>query len=317
MSAIPPTISDPPAWIWIALFVGAAIAIGFDLKADKGGKAGLTLPQALTRTGIWLGLAAALFGALWSFAGPESAQQYASGYLIELSLSADNVFLFVLVFEKLKIAPAKQHRVLFWGVLGAVTIRTAFLLAGIALIQRLHWILYCFGILIFLTGIKLLLNAAKRHQKDASEGKFVRKIAKAFAIDMSLPATSFFVRSEGGLKATPLFLALLAVEVADFVFALDSLPAVLGVTKIAFLAVSSNLLAILGLRSMYFLIGGAMKRFRFLNPSIAAILLFIGVKMLIEPWFEVSTGLSLGMIGVILAVGIGASLTLPARRRSA
>jgi tellurite resistance protein TerC len=313
MSALPPLLSDPPLWVWGALFAGTAAAVTVDLRAPNGRDGVLTTGQALVRTGVWLGLAACLFGLLWSFGGVEAAQQYASGYLIELSLSADNVFLFVLVFDKLKVAPACQHRVLFWGVLGAVTVRTLFILAGIALIARLHWVLYLFGILILVTGVRLLITASQRQQKDASEGALVRRIAAWFSIDMTLPARNFFVRQDGRLRATPLFLALLAVEIADFIFALDSLPAVLGVTKIAFLAVSSNLLAILGLRSMYFLIGGAMKRFRFLHASIAAILLFIGLKMVIEPWLAVSTGLSLAVIGAILAAGIATSLARPRR----
>ncbi len=304
----------PPTWAWIALFAGAGIAIAVDLGSARGKKKGLTTAQALVRTGVWLGLAATLFAILWSFVGVEPAQQYASGYLIELSLSADNVFLFVLVFERLKIAEAEQHRVLFWGVLGAVTIRTAFIVAGIALIERLHWILYLFGILILYTGIRLLITATKRHQKDVSDNTLVRRIASWLSIDMSLPATKFFAREGGLVRATPLLLALVAVEIADFIFALDSLPAVLGVTKVAFLAVSSNLLAILGLRSLYFLIGGAMKRFRYLNASIAAILLFIGLKMIVEPWYAVSTTVSLGVIGAILAVGIGSSLAKTRRR---
>jgi tellurite resistance protein TerC len=308
MNAIPALLSDPPAWIWIALFAAAGVAIAFDLGSSRGQKGKLTLSQAIVRTGVWFGLAATLFAILWTWGGAESAQQYASGYLIELSLSADNVFLFVLVFERLQIAEAQQHRVLFWGVLGAVTVRTIFLVAGIALIERLHWILYLFGLLILVTAIKLLITATKRHQKDVSDNPLVRRVSSWFSIDMSLSAKTFFVKKDGKLRATPLFLALIAVELADFVFALDSLPAVLGVTKVAFLAVASNLLAILGLRSLYFVIGGAMKQFKFLNASIALILLFIGIKMLVEPWIVVPTTLSLFLIGCILFIGIALSL---------
>ena len=307
-------LPDAPGWAWAALFGAAAVAIAFDLRAHRGGKGGLSLAQALVRTGVWIGLALSFFGVLWSFVSPEAAQQYVSGYLVELSLSADNVFLFVLVFEKLKVDEARQHRVLFWGVLGAVTIRTAFILGGMALLHRLDWLLYAFGAFLLLTGVRLVKGAASRHEKDPSQSGSVKTLGRWLHVDMTEPPVRFFVRRDGRLHPTPLLLALVAVEVADFVFALDSLPAVLGVTSTAFLAVASNLLAILGLRSLYFLIGGAMKRMRFLNLSIAAILTFIGLKMVTAPWYEVSTVASLAVIGSLLLAGIAVSLVKPQGR---
>ena len=311
--AIPP-LPEAPGWAWAVLFGATAVAIASDLRSHRGGKGGLSLSQALVRTGVWIGLALAFFGLLWSFVSAEAAQQYISGYLVELSLSADNVFLFILVFERLKVDEARQHRVLFWGVLGAVSIRTVFILGGMALLHKIDWLLYVFGAFLLFTGIKLLKGAASRHQKDPSQGRMVKRFARWLKVDMTEPPVRFFVRKDGALRPTPLLLALVAVEVADFVFALDSLPAVLGVTSTAFLAVASNLLAILGLRSLYFLVGGAMRQMRFLNLSIAAILTFIGLKMVVAPWFEVSTVPSLAVIAALLLAGVLASL-LKRRRR--
>jgi tellurite resistance protein TerC len=228
------------------------------------------------------------FGAVvWMRLGAEPAQQYLSGYLIELSLSVDNVFVFALVFAQFGVDPPRQRRLLFWGMAGAIVFRTVFILAGFGAIGRFAWIVPVFGALIMATGVRLA---------------FSKRTRKA-----PYPASSSLVRLALRL-APPALAALVVLETADLVFALDSLPAVVAVTHDARIAIASNLFAVLGLRSLYFVVSGAVQRLRFLNAGIAAVLSFVGVKMLAEPWFEVPTGVSLAAIAALLALSIGASL---------
>jgi tellurite resistance protein TerC len=227
------------------------------------------------------------FGALvWLRRGAEPAQQYLAGYLIELSLSVDNVIVFALVFDQFGLDPLRQRRLLFWGVAGAVVFRSAFLLAGIGAISRFAWIVPVFGAVILATGVRLALQ--KRGRK---------------ALDPSGRAFRFVTRhAPAGLAA------LVVLETADLIFALDSLPAVLAVTHDAAIAVSSNLFAILGLRSLFFVVSGAMRDLRFLGAGLAAVLSFVGVKMIVEPWYNVPTPASLAVIASLLAVSVGASV---------
>jgi tellurite resistance protein TerC len=224
--------------------------------------------------------------ALWLRRGAEPAQQYLAGYLIELSLSVDNVFVFALVFEQFGVDARRRRRLLFWGIAGAIVFRSAFLIAGVGAIGRFTWIIPAFGALVLATGIRL---AVKRGRK---------------AFD---PAANPAVRFLAG-RVPAALAALAALETADLVFALDSLPAVLAVTHDAAIAVASNLFAILGLRSLFFVVSGAMQALRYLNAGLAAVLVFVGVKMIAEPWFRVPTTASLAVIAALLALAIGASL---------
>jgi tellurite resistance protein TerC len=235
------------------------------------------------------------FGALvWLRRGPEPAQQYLAGYLIELSLSVDNVVVFALVFQQFGLDPLRQRRLLFWGVAGAVVFRTALLVAGIGAISRFAWIIPVFGAVILATGIRLALQ--KKGRK---------------ALDPSGRAFRFLTRhAPAGLAA------LVVLETVDLVFALDSLPAVLAVTHDAVIAVASNLFAILGLRSLFFVVSGALGALRFLNAGLAAILSFVGVKMIAEPWYAIPTSASLSVIAILLAISIGASLVHQKRHRA-
>jgi tellurite resistance protein TerC len=233
------------------------------------------------------------FGALvWIWRGPESAQQYIAGYLIELSLSVDNVFVFALVFAQFTLGPAQQRRVLSWGIAGAIVLRTAFIVAGIGAISRFAWIIPVMGLLILATGLKLALTRGGHKGPNPSGRMF------SF-VTAHLPAA---------------LAALVVVEAADLVFALDSLPAVLAVTHDAAIAVASNLFAIIGLRSLFFLVSGAMRSLRFLNTGVAAILAFVGAKMLLERWHPLPTTASLAVIAAILGASIAASLAAPAKK---
>jgi len=218
--------------------------------------------------------------------GPEPAQQYLAGYLIELSLSVDNVFVFALVFDQFRVDPRRRRRLLFWGIAGAIVLRSAFLVAGIGAIGRFRWVIPVFGALILATGIRLAASRGRR-PFDPSGNRAVRFLA-------------------GRVPAA--LAALVAVETADLIFALDSLPAVLAVTHDAAIAVASNFFAILGLRSLFFVVSGAMGRLRYLNAGLAAVLSFVGAKMLAEPWVRIPTSASLAVIAALLALSIGASL---------
>jgi tellurite resistance protein TerC len=239
---------------------------------------------------LCLALGLGFGAAVWLRRGPEPAQQYLAGYLIELSLSVDNVFVFALVFRQFGLDPARQRRLLFWGVAGAVVFRSAFLLVGIGAILRFAWVVPVFGAIILGTGIRLAVKGSGR--KAPAPSGIVYRLATRVA-----PA---------GLAA------IIVLEAADLVFALDSLPAVLAVTHDAMIAVASNLFAILGLRSLFFVVSGAMRDLRFLGAGLAAVLSFVGIKMIAEPWHRIPTAASLAVIAAILAISIGASL---ARRR--
>jgi tellurite resistance protein TerC len=239
---------------------------------------------------VALGLA---FGAVvWLRRGAEPAQQYLAGYLIELSLSVDNVIVFALVFEQFGLDPRRQRRLLFWGVAGAVVLRSVFIIAGVGAIRRFAWIVPVFGLIILATGIRLAAQKGSRKAL-APSGRVYRFVTR---------------HAPAGLAA------LIVLETADLIFAVDSLPAVLAVTHDAMIAIASNLFAIIGLRSLFFVVSGAMSSLRFLKAALAAILSFVGIKMVAEPWYKVPTGLSLAVIAALLGIAIAASIAQ--RRRS-
>jgi tellurite resistance protein TerC len=245
---------------------------------------------------------------LWRCGGSEAGQQFLAGYIVELCLSVDNVFVFILVFAYFKVEPRFQHRVLFWGILGAVAMRATFILVGVGVIARFHWVLYIFGAFLVFTGIKMALPQKEDGQIDPDHNFAVKLFRRYFPVSENFAGGDFFTTVGGRRLATPLFIVLIVIETTDLVFALDSLPAVLAITKDGFVALTSNIFAILGLRSLYFALSGVMQAFRFLKIGLAVILIFIGVKMLIESWVELSTAVSLSFIGGVLATSILASI---------
>jgi len=235
---------------------------------------------------VCLALGLGFGAAVWLRRGPEPAQQYLAGYLIELSLSVDNVIVFALVFQQFGLDPGRQRRLLFWGVAGAIGFRSVFIIAGIGAISLFAWIVPVFGAVILATGIRLAVRKSGRRAPDPS-GRAFRFVTR---------------HAPAGLAA------LVAIETADLIFALDSLPAVLAVTHDAVIAVASNLFAILGLRSLFFVVSGAMRELRYLGAGLAAVLCFVGLKMIAQPWYEVPTAASLAVIAALLALSVGASL---------
>jgi tellurite resistance protein TerC len=304
MSPVFAVLGTMPFWAWGGFFLFITAMLALDLGVFQRDAHEMKMREALAWCAVWFVLAMIFNGLLWWWRGPEPGQQFLAGYLIELCLSVDNVFVFILVFAYFKVAPRYQHRVLFWGIIGAVLMRAVFILVGVSVITRFHWVLYLFGAFLVYTGVKMALPHKEEDEIDPEHNVAVRFFRKYFPVGPDLGNGHFFGRHEGRRVASPLFIVLIVVETTDLVFALDSLPAVLAITKDGFVALTSNIFAILGLRSLYFALSGVMQLFRYLKIGLAVILVFIGVKMLVEPWVEITTASSLGVIGGVLATSI-------------
>ena len=256
----------------------------------------------------WVSLAALFGGWVIYEEGNAKGYEFLTGYLIEYSLSVDNIFIFVLVFGSFQVASEQQHRLLFWGVLGALVLRGIMILAGSALLTQFEWMIYVFGAYILYAGLNMLFHKA---ENDIEKMKVVQLARRCLPISAGPHGGRFFVREEGRLKFTMLFLTLVVIELTDLIFALDSIPAIFGVTTDPFIVYTSNVCAILGLRSLYFLLAGAITSLVYLRIGLAFVLMFIGGKMVLGSVYHVSTEISLGVIGTILAVAIIASLLKP------
>ena len=300
-----------PWWAWGAFFLFITAMLALDLGVFQRDAHVVTMREALAWCIVWGALAVAFSGLVWWWRGGEAGQQFLAAYLVELCLSVDNVFVFILIFAYFKVAPRFQHRVLFWGIVGAVLMRGVFILVGVGVIARFHWVLYLFGAFLVYTGVKLALPTTEADEVDPAKNVAVRFFRRHFPVSDAFHEKHFFVEENGRRVATLLFIVLLVVETTDLLFALDSLPAVLAITKSGFVALTSNIFAILGLRSLYFALSGIMQLFRYLKVGLAVILVFIGVKMLIEPWVAITTGASLGVIGGVLATAVLMSVLIP------
>lgn len=237
------------------------------------------------------------------------AVEYLTGYIIEKALSVDNLFVFLVIFRYFAVPPHLQHRVLFWGIVGAILMRASLILVGYALLKLFHWMSYVFGGLLLYTGWRLFW--AVEEEIDPGRNPILRLFQRILPIERSYASERFWVKREGKWYATPLPLVLLVVETTDLLFALDSIPAIFAVTDDVFIVYTSNIFAILGLRALYFLLAGSLMRFRFLNEGLSLVLAFVGLKMLAKPWFDIPPGLSLSIVGGILGVAVGASLIWP------
>ncbi|MDR0352301.1 MAG: TerC family protein [Opitutaceae bacterium] len=312
---MPATTVDYPLWAWAGFVVFIMMMLALDLGVFHRKSHVVKVKEAVTWCAVWLALAMAFNGfVLWQH-GPTDGAQWFASYLVELGLSVDNVFVFIIVFSFFKVAPEHQHRVLFWGIIGAALMRAVFILAGIELINRFEWVLMFFGAFLIYTGIKLALSK-KEQDVDPEKNIAVRLFRRFFPVSPGYDGSRFFTRIDGRRRvATPLFLVLLVIETTDVIFAVDSIPAVLGITKNGFIAFTSNIFAILGLRSMYFALSGVMNLFRFLSLGLAFILVFIGAKMIVAEWYHVGIGLSLGVIGGTLTLAVVASLLFPEKKK--
>jgi len=262
--------------------------------------------EALTWSAVWIGLALVFNTGIYYWHGEEKALQFFTGYLVELSLSVDNLFVFLLVFDFFTVPAQYRHKVLFWGIIGALIMRAVFIAAGITLIAKFHWTTYLFGALLIASGIKMTL---KRDKEIHPERNPVLKVFRRFMqVTPDYEGDRFFVKRHGRILASPLFPVVLILESTDLVFAVDSVPAVLAITSDPFIVFTSNVFAILGLRSMFFALEGVMKRFRYLHYGLSAALVFVGAKMLLAAFFKIPTWVSLLLIASIVAVSVFASL---------
>ena len=305
-------------WMWAWFFAFVIIMLAIDLFALGGNKAHkVSLKEAAGWSGVWVAIALAFNGLLWwyldSTAGREAANarglEFLTGYLIEKALAVDNIFVWLMLFTYFAVPAELQRRVLLWGVLGAIVMRTIMIFAGAWLISQFHWILYFFGAFLVFTGIKMAWMASDT--PDLEKNPLLRWMRGHLRITPTLQGERFFIVKNGLRYATPLFLVLVLVEFTDLVFAVDSIPAIFAITTDPFIVLTSNVFAILGLRAMYFLLQGVADRFHLLKYGLAAVLVFVGTKMLIVEWVKIPVALSLGVVGLILAASVVASLMFP------
>jgi TerC family integral membrane protein len=302
--------SDVVQWyLWVAFIAFILAVLAIDLGIFHRRAHAVPFREAATWTGVWVALSLSMAALLAVWRGSSVAAQYLAGYLIEWTLSVDNVFVFVLIFTFFAVPAVYQHRVLFWGVLGAICLRLGFILAGAALLDRFHWVTYAFGALLLLTAWRFLRETGR--ERSLEESRVLGLIRRVIPMGAEYQGQRFIARVNGRTVATPLLAVLLMVEAADVVFAIDSIPAIFSVTRDPFVVFASNALAILGLRSLYFVLAGAVGRFRYLKPSLAILLAFVGVKMLLSDVVEVPTYASLAVIVAILGAGIIASALHP------
>jgi tellurite resistance protein TerC len=305
------------AWPWVGFASVVLVLLAVDLGVFNRRAHEVSMREAARYSVLLVVLALAFNFGIFHFAGRQSGLEFLTGYLIELALSVDNIFVFVLLFTYFKVPPKHQHRVLFWGVLGALAMRGTMIGAGAYLINRFHWIIYVFGAFLVFTGIRMATQEEMDIEPEANPAlKLVRRI---LPVSPGYDGQRFFAQMDVGGRlrraATPLFVVLVLVETTDLIFAVDSIPAVFAVTRDPFIVYTSNVFAILGLRSMYFLLAGVVQKFRFLRLGLSGVLVFIGAKMLATFFHrEVPIGISLGVVGLLLAVSIVASLLIPDRR---
>jgi tellurite resistance protein TerC len=307
---------EVPIWLWVGFNIFVLAMLALDLGVFHRKAHAVSGKEALTWSLVWISLSL-VFNAIiyffWDRMAPtsaytnsEAALAFFTGYLIEKSLSVDNIFVFILIFSFFAVPAAYQHRVLFWGILGALIMRGTLIAVGAALLHEFHWIIYVFGAFLIFTGIRMAWHHEENLQPD--KNPVVKFFRRFMPVTENFEKDQFFVRRAGKLFATPLFLILLVVESTDLIFAVDSIPAIFAVTQDPFIVYTSNVFAILGLRALYFLLANVMDQFQYLKFGLSAVLVFIGVKMVIVDFYKIPIGISLGVVAGILTTSILASL---------
>ena len=289
-------------FLWVAFNVFVLGMLALDLGVFHRNAHKVSLREALTWSIVWISLALLFNVGIYHFWGSEKAFEFLAGYLIEKSLSVDNIFVFLVIFSYFSVPAMYQHRVLFWGILGALIMRAIFIAVGAALLSTFHWIIYVFGGFLILTGIKMFF--AGDEKIDPEKNPAVRLLRRAMYVTGDYHGQRFFVRNSGRLWATPLLLVLVVVETTDIIFAVDSIPAIFAVTTDPFIVYTSNVFAILGLRALYFLLAGIIDMFRYLKVGLSFVLCFVGAKMLLVDFYKIPIGISLGVVASILAASI-------------
>ncbi len=287
-----------PAFIWLGFLLLIFIFLIIDLGIFNRREHALSVKEALVWSAVWFSLAMLFNLFVWYISGRVMALQFFTGYVIEKSLSVDNLFVMLLIFSSFKISPKHQHRVLFWGILGALLMRGLMIGLGVALVSAFHWILYIFGAFLIYGGIKLFFK--KDDSFDPHDSRIVKLVRKVVKVSRNTSEGKFFIKEDGRYAVSILFIALVVIEITDIIFAFDSIPAIFGISTDAFIIFTSNIFAILGLRSLYFVILKAHRYFAYLPIGLAIILIFIGIKMIAEPFYDIPIFYSLGAIGMIL-----------------
>ena len=296
-------------WFWVGFVAFVLAMLALDLGVFNKRPHVVHPKEATIWTAVWVGLALLFAGGLAYFESHQTALTFLTGYLIEESLSIDNIFVIVLIFQYFAVPAQYQHRVLFWGILGALVMRGLFIGLGAALLARFEWIIYIFGALLIVTGVRM---AVKQDEEfDAEQNPVVKAVRRVLPLTDGYRGKHFFVVEDGKRYATPLLLVLLLVEATDLIFAIDSIPAIFGITRDPFLVFTSNIFAVLGLRSLYFLLASVVTKFWMLKYGLAIILTFVGAKMLLESWIHIPILLSLGVVILLLAISIAGSLIWP------
>lgn len=301
------------SWMWVAFGVLVAVLLGLDLFVINRDPHAIKTKEAFWTSIFWIGVSLTFNGFVFYELGLEKGLEFFTGYLIEKALSVDNIFVFVVIFAYFQVPQKYQHRVLFLGILGAIVLRGTLILTGAALIERFHWIIYIFGAFLIYTAFRLA-TSSEENGVEPAKNPVVGLVRRFLPVSSSYDGLHFLTRLDGRLVATPLLIVLLVIETTDVIFALDSIPAIFAITTDAFIILSSNIFAILGLRALYFLLAGVLGSFRYLKTGLAFVLGFVGVKMLIEiVGITIPIAVSLGVIAIVLGVAIGASIIVQRR----
>jgi tellurite resistance protein TerC len=299
-------------WFWIAFNAGLLCMLAIDLFGFQRKAHAPSTKEAAIWTAVWMTLSLGFNALIWFWEGPAKALEFLTGYLVEYSLSVDNIFVFVLVFSYFAVPAAYQHRVLFWGILSALILRGVMIGIGVAFVETFHWALYLFGAFLLFTGIKMFFRT--KRAVDIGRNPIIRLVCRLLPVSDTYQGARFTVRRDRRRLLTPLALVLIMIEVTDILFALDSIPTIFGITRDPFIVYTSNVCAILGLRSLYFLLAGVVYKFVYLKPALAIILTFIGAKMLAADVYHIPTSVSLGFVALVLLGASGLSLGVNRRR---
>jgi TerC family integral membrane protein len=298
-------------WVWPAFIAFVFFLLALDLVVFQRDVHEVSISEAFVWSIIWTIVGVAFAGVIWAWQGHVAAGEYIAGYVIERSLSVDNIFVFALILTYFSVPPAYQPRILIWGVVGAVIFRLAFIGAGAGLLDAFHWMIYVFGGFLVFTGVRMAVGKEMEVHPEANPA--LRLLRRVIPITSDYEGTRFFVRQGGTRLATPLLAVVLTLATTDVIFAVDSIPAIFAVTDDAFIVFSSNAMAVLGMRVLYFLLAGAIHRFIYLKHGLSVVLIFVGVKMLTDEAYHMSIWLSLGIIGMVLVASIGGSMVATRR----
>ncbi len=302
-------------WFWIAFHLAVFIALALDLASFKRRARALSMRAATPRSALWMVLSLAFGTLIWQWQGPQRGLDFLTGYLIEYSLSVDNIFLFVLIFAYFHVPPIAQHRVLVWGILGALVMRGLMIWLGVTLVAHFHFVLYLFGLFLLVTAVRMF--SGKYGQQEFEDSLVMRLVRRSVHVTNEFHGEDFTAKIDNRWMLTPLALVLIVIDVMDLVFAVDSIPAVFAITRDPFIVYTSNICAILGLRSLYFLLANLIDRFIYLKTGLAFVLAFVGIKMIVADFFPLPNGISLAVILFILAVTITVSMIVTQKRAKA